>query len=1106
MSDPVAGGRGGGRDLALPRRDRLLRVLRRRHELRVLLIEAPAGFGRTTLLQQALEQGPARSRDRDHLVVATSTGALSVAETVAAAARDGTEDGAHLAVLVDDAHLAADADTLPELVDALPTDVHLVLSCRLGRLSGAARLVARADAHRLSGRDLALAPAETFAAGSGNEQPADPELAAWPAVAALVAAGGDDLVVAYLQTEVLGDLDERTTQVLSVLATVGGGGPPVVSGLVEAAGGDAVTRRRLAEVPLAGRPDGGCWPHPLWTLAAGDLVDPGLRQAAVALAVDDRLDRRAPAEAGALAVDGHDGGGLRRVVRAALATQPALVAADVLQSWLDGGLLPPEAPERAWATGVVSSQSGLEAVALEQLEAARASFETLGDRESEARVLMQMGALARRTDDFALLLTLIARSGEITEGAGADLAGFRAITEAVAAQIGGDVDAAIAILERVPERALTGDWAAQLHMILATNLAIAGRMEAAIVSFTRATGLGSSASQAVAGDLLAATLWSAGHVDRALEVAEQAEALAERAGVPVTVDLAMATRACLLAFVDDDHAGLHLERLVRRSPVDTEAAALTALAGVLLAVQVGDHEEAVRRLEALPPPTARPTRSKVWRAALEISFLPGALDRWRELAEADRSLRAAVEAGAAGAAHLADGTPVPEAAQPFLPSGWWPRRHPVVHVRLLGGATVERDRIPTEHAAWQRARVARAGVAPRAAAHGRARRRGRRPLAGPRRGRREPEPPRDALPPPRRARSRSGAGPGQRGDRRPCRKAPAGRCGLAAGRRAGARGGGRPGPHRRRRGRRLGHPRRGTTAPGLLGRAPPRWGHDRRVDRAGAPRARRPGAPGDHDRGDPRPRGRRGRAGPRPQSAGGGPRSLGRAGPPDGHRRPPGDRRRRRCPPRRGGHAAPDGRARRRRPGRDRRPRPSRGVATTGLVSEITFRLLTLEDLPLFRSWLLDPDVQVWFRDDDLSIEAITAEYGPRITGEVPEEQWFVLVDGVEAAWIQSYAVADFPDYVEACASVGFDPAGGAIDYLVGRAEDRGRGLGPTVIRAFSEHILARHPAWPGLCSSPSPDNVRSCRALEKAGFRVVGDIVTEDGPERLMARDRPPA
>ena len=91
----------------------------------------------------------------------------------------------------------------------------------------------------------------------------------------------------------------------------------------------------------------------------------------------------------------------------------------------------------------------------------------------------------------------------------------------------------------------------------------------------------------------------------------------------------------------------------------------------------------------------------------------------------------------------------------------------------------------------------------------------------------------------------------------------------------------------------------------------------------------------------------------------------------------------------------------------------------------------------------------------------------------------------------------------EACASVGFDPAGGAIDYLV-RAEDRDRGLGPTILRAFTDEVaLGQHPGWPAVCSGPEPDNVRSWRALEKAGFTYLGDIVTEDGPEHLMARDR---
>ncbi len=173
----------------------------------------------------------------------------------------------------------------------------------------------------------------------------------------------------------------------------------------------------------------------------------------------------------------------------------------------------------------------------------------------------------------------------------------------------------------------------------------------------------------------------------------------------------------------------------------------------------------------------------------------------------------------------------------------------------------------------------------------------------------------------------------------------------------------------------------------------------------------------------------------------------------------------------------------------------------------ITFRRLAPDDLPLFREWLLDPDIQEWFRTEDLSMAGIEAKYGPRVTGEVPAEQWFALVDGVEVAWFQAYALADFPDYRDACAAVGFDPGGGAIDYAVGRAGDRGRGLGPTLIRAFTDDVaFGRHPAWPAVCASPVPDNVRSWRALEKAGFRLLGEIVSEGRRERLLARDRPGA
>ena len=175
-----------------------------------------------------------------------------------------------------------------------------------------------------------------------------------------------------------------------------------------------------------------------------------------------------------------------------------------------------------------------------------------------------------------------------------------------------------------------------------------------------------------------------------------------------------------------------------------------------------------------------------------------------------------------------------------------------------------------------------------------------------------------------------------------------------------------------------------------------------------------------------------------------------------------------------------------------------------GNPTDVTFRRLTLDDLPLLHRWLCDPDVQRWWHDDDLSYEAIAAEYTPRIEGNEPEEQWFAVVDGREVAWFQTYALASDQAYTDACASVGVDRAGGGFDYLIGDPADRGRGLGPTLIAAFVRDVVfGLHPDWPVACAGPEPENVRSWRALERAGLRFVGEIDTEEGPEHLMAVER---
>ena len=172
---------------------------------------------------------------------------------------------------------------------------------------------------------------------------------------------------------------------------------------------------------------------------------------------------------------------------------------------------------------------------------------------------------------------------------------------------------------------------------------------------------------------------------------------------------------------------------------------------------------------------------------------------------------------------------------------------------------------------------------------------------------------------------------------------------------------------------------------------------------------------------------------------------------------------------------------------------------------DLDFRPMTADDLPLLHGWLQEPETQHWYRFDDLSLDGVTASYGPCLDGRDPTELWIAQVDGRDVGFLQSYLLSDNADYREVCVAAGADPAAGGIDYLLGDPGDRDHGLGSAVLRAFVDQVCFEAKGWPQVVSGPEPDNVRSWRALEKAGFSFLGEIVGEDGPERLMQRTRMP-
>jgi len=710
-------------------RPRLARVLARRHQLDLVVLEAPGGSGRTVLLDQALAQPVAGASDvrvdvteADAAPGALALGILAALErretrprpaedladsvTAARAITEVAVGRAPLALVLDGVERAGEAGAalVTVLVDALPPGCGLVVSGRwLPPLARATR-VAAGTAVVLGPADLALRSDEIRTlAERGGAATADRELMAWPALAQLVATGHPDLVPHLLQEVLASTVDADAGTAVLAVAVVGGAEPAVAGPVVDAvAPGVADDIARLARLPLVRVGPEGVWPHPIWAAVADRALAPAHRRAALVTAGQARIAQGALVEAGRLALRSEDADLLGAVVRSALSALPPRVPDVELDRWLSSALLPPAGIEARWLRALLGDEptapldtgaSGLEAV--------RDELAAAGDHETEVGVLLHLGQRALQADDIGALAGGVMRAEELV-AAGADGARpLAALGRAVGLQLGGRYREAVAALDELPARAVRGDLGAQVLMVRGTNLLLADDREAAHAAFTAAGAVGSLASRAVAHHLQGLARWMGDDAPGAIDEARLAVDLATSVGAPRRAVAARAALACYLALSGrppEGAAGLD------RGGADPESTALAAVAEVVRAVD-DDPDEARRLLDALDPAPGRATPSAVWRAALETALLDAPDPRWTALGEAHPSIARAVAAGRAAAAHLAGGPPAPVRDRPFLPARWCepgPRR---VEIDLLGPGRLRIDGHVTDEAAWRRHRV-----------------------------------------------------------------------------------------------------------------------------------------------------------------------------------------------------------------------------------------------------------------------------------------------------------------------------------------------------------------------------------------------------------------
>ncbi|MFG3497088.1 GNAT family N-acetyltransferase [Streptomyces sp. NPDC047928] len=176
---------------------------------------------------------------------------------------------------------------------------------------------------------------------------------------------------------------------------------------------------------------------------------------------------------------------------------------------------------------------------------------------------------------------------------------------------------------------------------------------------------------------------------------------------------------------------------------------------------------------------------------------------------------------------------------------------------------------------------------------------------------------------------------------------------------------------------------------------------------------------------------------------------------------------------------------------------------------------LVITDPPLpqgtFTLRAVDPDadaelVHGWMNDPEIARYWELAEPLDRITGYLREQvaaahstPYIGCLDGTPMSYWELYR-ADLDPLGRHYPA---EPRDAGVHLLLGPAGFRGRGLGADLLRAVSEWLLGTDPYARRVVAEPDAGNVRSVRAFQRAGFRMVRQIDLPDKRAAFMVRER---
>jgi ATP/maltotriose-dependent transcriptional regulator MalT/DNA-binding SARP family transcriptional activator len=664
-------------------RTRLLSVLLERWGNRVTLLVAGPGFGKTTLLLQAMAENNLAPRGEDVWIgiepqdVEGETLASAVAAALATTGApsslgggggaDNTRDlrrfrhatvadvanaawrraPTEICLIFDDVHLlpagSAGARWLGALIDELPANAHVVLAGRAEPPMPLARLGVQGAVRRVDEDHLRFSPAELdrFAGQRGIDPEQLASTGGWPAVAELAASVDRRLSGAFLWEEVLEPLGPDRRHVLGVLTDLGGADDELASAAV---GRPVVLADELDGVPLVTEvADGWYVPHSLWHSAPG-----------VALAPDDRAEvhRRAAAH---LQSEGQDDEAFTLVERAGLWDDaPTLLRATCLAmerlttSRLDRWLAASPASVRASSAGQLAAALHTSFVtpadAAEPLWAAAQRLRDEGDVDAELTALAVLGRLAWTGQPLRGKGAEVA--GRLTElGSGPDghpqARGIAALFQAMIADFRGDDDGALAALENIEPHTLDPAWDAIARWITGLVRLDLGDAEAAREIMAQVTPTDDPAVRAILGGLQLRIWWALGRVDRVVDDVSTVLDHVRTAGGADIVYQGMHAASTVYSHVGDVRAARRCLDEAGPTPAGSTRRLSAGPALVMASLQLaeGDEERAAESLRSAlqlhDDAMDRGVDRHMWRHLLPLSYvlLPEARAHWDRLAQ-----------------------------------------------------------------------------------------------------------------------------------------------------------------------------------------------------------------------------------------------------------------------------------------------------------------------------------------------------------------------------------------------------------------------------------------------------------------------------------------